>query len=234
MTLHHDATPQTQGGVVVGAATLNNGPGEPGVDSPSRGGKETTPPLKYKLVLELTREEVDELYAQALAATREDADSADEAVVDSGASAHFAKNRRWLRKIRKDIIVAVANATGGTSHSKGCGELGIEYLDKNGKVQRLDNIGEAHLVPDLTRALLSVSAMNDSGFSCYFKPEGAWIETPQGEKIRLSRRRGLFFLPNPRNRAQKDGRYALKLACEESTCNHNDYALLETQFKSYG
>ena len=73
MTLHHDATPQNQGGVVVGAATLNNGPGEPGVDSPSRGGKETTPPLKYKLVLELTREEVDDLYAQALAATREQA-----------------------------------------------------------------------------------------------------------------------------------------------------------------
>ena len=61
MTLHHDVTPQTQGGVVVGAATLNNGPGEHRVDSPSGEGKETTPPLKYKLVLELTREEVDEL-----------------------------------------------------------------------------------------------------------------------------------------------------------------------------
>ena len=137
MTLNsHVAKPPSRSGEVADIATRNDIAFLLGPEEMYRGNLLDSPPPREPII-SLSRDEVQELYHLALAETHREAGTTDDAVVDSGASAHFTKNRDQLENLMKDIIVAVKNATGGTSDSEGSGEMSVEYIDANGEVRRL-------------------------------------------------------------------------------------------------
>lgn len=83
-------------------------------------------------------------------------------VVDSGTTGHMTNDRSLLKNVRDNkchIKVAKKNQT---MSSAGIGEVELEEF----------NLKSVSYVPDLSRNLLSVSAMNDSGGDVLFTKEG--------------------------------------------------------------
>ena len=116
-------------------------------------------------------------------------------IVDSGASRTFLNKQKWLKNIHRRIQLTVRNATGGKSSTTGKGEVNLRTIDSKGNLVDMGKLGSAYLLPNLTYSLLSVSEMNKQGFTVVFAPKEGYILHPDGTKIPLEKKQGLFFMP---------------------------------------
>ena len=125
-------------------------------------------------------------------------------VVDSGATLTLLKKNKWLGKITNRLNAVVRTATGEKTMTEGHGALEIITQDRGGQLTKLQDIGQGHILRDITFPLLSVSQMNDHGCSVVFKPKEAFMITPGGTQIPFKRDNGLFFLPTPKDQKRGD------------------------------
>ena len=125
-------------------------------------------------------------------------------VVDSGATLTLLKKSSWLKKISNRLNAVVRTATGARSTTQGHGPLKIITADRDGRLTKLQDIGQGHVLEDIAFPLLSVSQMNDHGCSVVFKPKDAYMVTPSGTQIPFERENGLFFLPTAKGHKAGD------------------------------
>jgi hypothetical protein len=82
---------------------------------------------------------------------------------------------------------------GSLSKSKGKGILVGYATAKSGKRVEI-RVPELHAVAKAPNDLLSVSAMVAQNFEFHFTRNSSWVNTPDGERIELEAKAGLFWL----------------------------------------
>ena len=125
-------------------------------------------------------------------------------IIDSGATITLLKKHRWLRKLATRLTAIVKTATGDTAKTEAHGPIQIMTRNSKGEHMMLDNIGEGHLLRDVTFNLMSVSQLCNHGCTVVFKPREAYMVTKEGEKIPFSKERGLYFLPTDERKSSRD------------------------------
>ena len=125
-------------------------------------------------------------------------------IIDSGATISLLRKHRWLRQLATRLTAIVKTATGEATKTEAHGAIQIMTRNSKGEHMKLKDIGEGHLLRDITFSLMSVSQLCDHGMTVVFKPKEAYMITKDGEKIPFSRERGLYFRPTDKDSAGED------------------------------
>ena len=192
MTLKHDANPKAnKHGVGRASATKNTGEGLMCRIFSPKGEIHHTVLISSKEVARLQK--LKKQLAKLNPSSRKNYRR--RTIVDSGASRTFLNKQKWLKNIHRRIQLTVRNATGGKTSTTGKGKVNLRTIDSKGNLVDMGKLGSAFLLPKLTYSLLSVSEMNKQGFTVVFAPEEGYILHPDGTKIPLEKKQGLFFMP---------------------------------------
>ena len=123
------------------------------------------------------------------------ADTADTGfVLDSGASMHILKRKKWLRRILNRHKVIIRDAAGNTHECDETGPLCMRIRTRDGQYHDLPDMGRGTIMRNTFHNLLSVSELCRKGFTVVCKPDSCEIETPDGVLIPLTERKGLYFI----------------------------------------
>lgn len=104
--------------------------------------------------------------------------SPDDWIIDSGASRHMCNDRSCFVSMRKSSLVHITVANREKIYVKGEGDIIIQLRDGT-KIKLLNVL----FVPDIAANLISVSEVNDRGYSTNFSSSGCEIRDPNRNPV---------------------------------------------------
>ena len=115
-------------------------------------------------------------------------------VLDSGATTHLVKSSKYIRKLLTRMKIIVKDAVGKSHKASGRGKLRVRMLTEDGKYKAINGLGSATCIQSLMYNLLSVSELTKNECQVIFKSKNSMIISPEGVRIPLEERAGLYFV----------------------------------------
>ena len=116
-------------------------------------------------------------------------------VLDSGATTHLVKSSKYVRRLLTRMKIIVKDAVGKSHRADGRGKLRVRMLTEDGKYKVMNGLGSATCIQSLMYNLLSVSELTKNGYQVIFKDKDSKIISPEGVRVPLEEKAGLYFIP---------------------------------------
>ena len=116
-------------------------------------------------------------------------------VLDSGATTHLVKSSKYIRRLLTRMKIIVKDAVGKSHRAAGRGKLRIRVLTEDGTYKAINGMGSATCIQSLMYNLLSVSELTKNGYQIIFKNKNSKIISPEGVRIPVEEKAGLYFVP---------------------------------------